>query len=267
MINLIKIIPELEPDLKKYKVHIATGKKGNNPLIAFFNNKFKEWQEWQSKRNFEREYILSLIYYEPNLWLFAGIYRSISCQYKINHYDYDTELLNIAQEYIGRLIVRFDREFRASYLKLENHYDRIYLSEILKERIMVMKFQGYENVKISFEELKSIINSNEITWKTALENIKGVYLICDRLNGKKYVGSAYGEDAFWSRWAQYASNGHGGNIDLKQILSEKEADYAKNFQFSILEIRAKTTSDDEIIKRESYWKDILMTRQFGYNQN
>jgi hypothetical protein len=267
MISLSKIIPELEPELKHYKVHFATGTKNNNPLIAFFNNNFKEWQEWQTKRNFERDYILSFIYYEPNQWLFAGIYKSISCQYKTDHYDYDTELLDIGKEYIGRLIVTYKKEFRASYLILEKHYKNFFVSEILKERIAVMKFQGYENVNIGFDYLKSIISNNEITWKTALGNIKGVYLICDRQSGKKYVGSAYGEDAFWSRWAQYASSGHGWNKELVQLLKDKGENYARNFQFSILEIRAKTTSDDEIKKREQYWKDVLMTRQFGYNQN
>ncbi len=267
MISISKIIPELEPELKKYKVHFATGKKDNNPLIAFFNNDFQKWQEWQSKRNFERDYILSFIYYEPNLWLFAGIYKSKTSTWLKDHFDYDTELLTIGEEYIGRLIVKFEKEFRASYLKLENHFDKIFVSEILKERIAVMKFQGFENVNIDFDYLKTIIFNNEITWKTALENIKGVYLICDRQNGKKYVGSAYGEDAFWSRWTQYALNGHGGNMELKQLLKEKGENYARNFQFSILEIRARTTSDDEIIKREKYWKDILMTREFGYNHN
>jgi hypothetical protein len=267
MINFIKIIPEIESELKKYKVHFATGTKDNNPLIAFFNHKFKEWQEWQTKKNFERDYILSFIYYEPNRWLFAGIYKSISCEYKIDHYDYDTELQELANEYIGRLIITYKKEFRASYLILEKHYSNFYVSEILKERIALMKFQGYENVNIGFDYLQLIISNNEVTWRTALENIKGVYLICDTVNGKKYVGSAYGEYAFWSRWAQYANNGHGENVELTKVLEENGYSYAKNFRFSILEIRARTTSDEEIFKREKYWKDILMTREFGYNQN
>ena len=267
MINLITIIPELKPEIKKYKVHFATGKKENNPLIAFFNNEFKYWQEWQTQKNFEREYILSFIYYENNRWLFAGLYRSSSCTYDKDHYQYQTELLDAGRELIGRLIITFKKEFRASYLKLENHYEKFIISEILKERIAVMKFPGYENVNIGFDYLQSIIFNNEITWRTALENIKGIYLICDKQNGKKYIGSAYGEFAFWSRWALYASNGHGGNIELKQLLIEKGENYAKNFHFSILEVRTKTTSDEEIIQREKYWKDVLMTRVFGYNKN
>jgi len=265
--NFIKLFPGIEPELRKYKVHFATGTKENNPLFAYFNNKFKEWQEWQNQKNFERESILSFIYYAPNQWLFAGFYKRLSCEFVIDHYQYKTELLEIGNELIGRLIIHYKKEFRASYLRLEKYYKEFNISEIQRDKIAVMKFQGFDNVNIGFEYLQSIINNNELTWKTALENVKGVYLISDRKNGRKYIGSAYGENAFWSRWSEYAKNGHGGNSELRKLLQEKGSDYAKNFQFSILEIRTKTTSDDEIIGREKYWKDVLMTREFGYNQN
>lgn len=267
MLRLIDLIPELDSQARKYKVHFATGTKYNNPLNAFFNNKFQDWQEWQSKRNFEREFILSFIYYEPNLWLFAGIFKSVSSDWVDDHYIYTTEQMDMAEEFIGRLVVRFEKDFRASYLKLENHYERFLVSEILRERIAVMQFLGYENVNIKFEDLKSVFYSNEVTWKTALENAKGIYLITDIKNGKHYVGSAYGEEALWTRWMQYANTGHGGNAELRQLLKVKGDDYVKYFRFSILEIRDKTTNTDEIIRRENHWKEILLTREFGYNQN
>lgn len=267
MLDFLQIFPEISPDLNKYKVHLATGRKDDHPMNAFFRDEFKEWQEHQTQRNFEREYILSLIYYAPDQWLFAGIFRSISCQYLESHYQYETELLTVGNDLIGRLIIGFKKEFRASYVFLEKHYENFQVSEILKERVAVEKFMGYENVKIEFDHLKTIISNNETTWNTALGNVKGVYLITDKSNGKQYVGSAYGEYAFWSRWEQYISNGHGGNVELKQLLDEKGTAYAKNFQFSILEVRAFISSDEEIIARENHWKEVLMVREFGYNKN
>jgi len=267
LIDFIQIIPEIEPDLRKYKVHLATGRKDDSPLNAFFGNEFKEWQEHQNQKNFERDYILSFIYYAPNQWLFAGIFKSISCNYEVDHYRYKTELLDIGADLAGRLIIFFQKEFRASYLRLEKHYEKFEISEILKERIAIQKFPGFENVNIKFDYLRTIFSKGETTWKTALENVKGIYLICDLKNGKKYVGSAYGEDAFWSRWEQYIQSGHGGNIELKQLLKDRGDDYSKNFQFSILEVRASTTSDDEIIGRENHWKEVMLSREFGYNKN
>ena len=59
-------------------------------------------------------------------------------------------------------------------------------------------FPGYDKVNISWNELTRVIEKQ--TWKTALENQKGVYLITDVKSGKRYVGSAYGQDMILGRW-------------------------------------------------------------------
>jgi hypothetical protein len=241
----------------------------NNPLHAFFRGEFKQWQEWQSKKNFERPYILSLIYHQSSDWLYAGIYKSKSSVYyeNDNHYEYDTELTDFRKDLIGRLVITFDKNFRASYLLLENHHHELFVSEIMKEPLSILPFPGYENVNLDYSTLKTIIKNEDPSWKTALKSIKGVYLITDKSNGKLYVGSVYGKEAFWTRWSQYIQSGHGNNIDLKQLLFENGEAHLENLNFSILEIRSSITDDLEIQQRESYWKKVLLTRQFGYNKN
>ncbi len=120
-------------------------------------------------------------------------------------------------------------------------------------------------MKISFSDLKYIIENEEKSWKSALLNIQGVYLISDNSNGKLYVGAAYGEKAFWKRWGEYISNGTGGNVKLGELLEEKGFNHTANFTFSILEVHSKLTNKDFIIQREQYRKDVLHTRIFGYN--
>jgi len=71
----------------------------------------------------------------------------------------------------------------------------------------------------------------------------------------------------WTRWKEYSNNGHGGNTLLKALIDKNGIDYANNFQFSILETRSMNAESDEVIKRESFWKDILLSREFGYNKN
>jgi len=127
------IFPEIKK-LTEYKVHLATGLKDNDPLIAFLQDNFKEWQERQSKRNFERKYIVSLISYDTNEWLFAGIYKSIDSEFVNDIYEYETELLDIQSDLIGRLIIRYEKKYRQSYPYLENIIDDLYLSQILKEK-------------------------------------------------------------------------------------------------------------------------------------
>jgi hypothetical protein len=270
MLRLTDLIPELQNEWSKYKVHMATSPKpDNNPLHAFFRGEFKQWQEWQNKKNFERPYILSLIYYQSNDWLYAGIYKSRSSLYYANdeHYEYDTELTDIRKDLIGRLVINFNKSFRASYLLLENYHHEFYVSEIMRERLSIQPFPGYENVNLDYNTLKTIIRNEDISWKTALRNIKGIYLITDTSNGKLYVGSVYGKEAFWTRWSDYVNSGHGNNIELKELLLENGETHVENFNFSILEIRSAITDDLEIQQRETHWKKVLLTRQFGYNKN
>jgi hypothetical protein len=183
MLKLIDLIPELQNEASKYKVHMAISPKpSNNPMHAFFRGQFKQWQEWQTKKNFERPYILSLIYLKANDWLYAGIYKSKASIYyeSDNHYEYDTDLTDIKADLIGRLVVSFNKNFRASYLLLENYYNELNVSEIMREVLSIEPFPGYENVRVDYSALKTIVKNEDVSWKTALSNIKGIYLITDR---------------------------------------------------------------------------------------
>ena len=106
-------------------------------------------------------------------------------------------------------------------------------------------------------------------WKAALEHVKGVYLISDKAAGRRYVGSAYGQFGIWSRWENYVVTGHGGNSELMTTHSDLTMDYVrKNFQFALLEHRSVATPDDVVIKRETFWKKVLLTRgDYGLNRN
>lgn len=267
--NITEIVPFLKENADKIKVHCAIGRiNKHEPLFNFSSNKFKEWQEEQNKRNFEREYILSLIYMKKSEWLFAGVFSRKDVKELPNgKIQYITELLNVSKELIGRLVVSFDKEFRASYLLLENYLQDMVVCEILRNPYKIDPFPGFDSVRIGFDFLKEVYAENEKTWMSALSNVKGVYLIADTKTGKLYVGSAYGEEAFWQRWKKYIETGHGGNVKLKDLIQENGFEYVSNFGFSILEIRNMATDDDVIIKRESYWKDCLLSRRFGYNDN
>lgn len=86
MLKLTKILPFNRDDYVNYKIHFAIGPHRNNkkePLNELVNNRFKEWQENQGRRNFERKYIFSLIYYNKNEFVFGGIYETCSLNLRL----------------------------------------------------------------------------------------------------------------------------------------------------------------------------------------
>ena len=281
MINLHELLDINEECFCDYKLHFATGLNDKKePYNAFLIDEFKEWQECQTNKNFGRKYILSLIYYDRDIWMFGGIYKILPIQpVQIERengwkgWKYYTELTNKAVDYIGRAFFRFKKEFRASYPVLEldpkngEPIANMPLSYILDKRVALTDFLGFDQVNIDYKVLKHIVSDNIISWKSALSNVKGIYLIVDTLSGKQYVGSAYGDECIWQRWSNYAKDGHGGNVELKELLKVNGEDYKYNFKYSILEVCNMNLGNEYIIERETHWKEVLLTRRFGLNKN
>ena len=182
-------------------------------------------------------------------------------------YKYDTKEIKGLDPLTGRAIIQFEKKFRNSYLRGEKYVDMIYIREIREQRMTIGNFPGYNRVLLTHQILQTIVRENNPSWKSSLSNVAGVYLVIDNLTGKLYVGSAYGGEGIWQRWCSYASNGHGGNKELRQILKLKGNKYCEHFQYSILEVFDLNTSEDYAFSREVHWKNVLLTRKFGYNKN
>lgn len=270
MLKLFDLIRLAGVSLDNYKIHCATGAK-NPPLDAFFDGGWKEWQEHQNKKNFECREIVSLIHLGRTRWLFAGVYHVLGGREgdkrNPNGYTYTTREVPGLDHLTGRAIVDFDKPFRASYLKGPKYMDAIYVVAIRDQRMTVGDFPGFKAVLLSLPRLRTIVREQNPTWQTALSNVGGVYVITDNATGKHYVGSAYGGVGLWNRWADYAKNKHGGNKELQHLIARGGEGYAENFQFSILEVCDRDASDDFIISRETHWKSVLRTREFGLNAN
>ena len=254
---------------KDFKIHFARFNKIEEPLDVFLRsqNEIQKWNEYKNKKKRFHKYIFTLVkfYHEKDTWLFAGIYKVLSNDGE----KHKVQLLTFGEEYIGRLKIFYDYKDVLAEPKLIKHFDGFEVKEILKERFVGREFAGYENVHLSFTELENIYAKEISSWKTSLQNIKGIYLITDKKNGKKYVGSAYEEkEGIWSRWNTYRKTGHGNNKQLIKILKKNSLNYAeKNFNFSLIEYYPLKVDNNFVIERETYWKEVLLTRQFGYNEN
>lgn len=271
-LQVSSLLPISNP--KDYKVHLACWNGENQPLDAFVRDR-EEWDSWNTWRSgkdeFNRTYILSLIdfYPEPGVWLFGGIYKVLSRAQANQSHSYKVEGVSGHDELVGRLKIRFTRPGRIRSIKLENYFEQMIVSELLKDPYTGERFPGYESINHDFGALEVIFRTHRPDWKAALENVEGVYLIADKSNGKKYVGCAYGDAGVWARWSCYIGTEHGWNDELTTLIAREGLDYARrNFRISLLEYRSAKTDDRVIIEREGYWKEALLSRgQCGYNKN
>ena len=274
MFDFLKVMaPNFNP--MDAKLHLATHDRAEEPLDIYLAGNFNDWQPWQNAKNFKRKFVISLIDipHQKNKWLFAGVYRSSgsvrkwSEKYEKQYDWYELTEEQAYQEMNGRLVVTFSRPGRQPYLDAEKWSDKIVLSEIYPERQSVGEFPGFKAVNLTKTQLNLIVQKSPESWRTALSSVAGVYLISDTTTGRFYVGRAYGEGGIWHRWAEYANNGHGGNVELRKLLADEGSQYADNFRYSILEISDLHDSQENIRQRESHWKDILMSRTYGLNAN
>ena len=262
-------------NISDYKVHFGRWNGEYEPLDEWVSDrcKWKGWQEYRPKSDmFNRPYIFSLMnfYHEPDAWLFGGIFR-VSARHRDR---YEVELMEIHETFIGRLKVRPRTSLgspwrgRATRVNFENHYDILEVLEVLREPYSGQPFPGYESIDLPFSQLEALVRNNRTDWKTALENVHGVYLITDTRTGKRYVGSAYGEQGIWSRWVEYATSGHGWDTELRKLVEPDLGYPRKNFRFTLLEYRAARTPEKIILERETFWKKVLLAQgKYGLNLN
>jgi hypothetical protein len=274
MIKLIDVLGVKPRDFKQYKIHFASGvpdpREAYNALIM---DAFEDYQNYQTRKNFNRPYIIALASCSKNKWAFAGVYKNCTSPEKISakHWQYALRKLPIQTDLLKLMYVYYEKRFRQSYTNLELHpklgepLSEMKVIELRQTPSAIGDFKGFSNTIISFLDLQTIVDDNIPSWRDALSKVSCIYLITDMKTGKHYIGKADGSENLWQRWTTYAITGHGGNEELKTLLKDKGESYKYNFQFSILEICDFRSIVDE---RERYWKTALQSNfPFGYNKN
>ena len=285
MIELNKFIKV--PNLNKTKIKFNMN-AGNVEIKAWdllFKEDETEWEQinaWKTKHpnnNLNHaDYLLAFAQYYPygpEYFIFGGLYKIKKIEPEVfDEVGYELTLMDDYKEYRKRLIVKLKKTIgRDLYNRLYKNIQDTLEPEVyeIAPNTKLGHFPGYQNVTLSHPQMQQIISRNEPSWKQALMNVKGVYVITDLSNGKLYIGSASGNtDGIWQRWSDYANieNLTGGNKLLNEIKLDKGKDYiVNNFQYSILEIFDTKTKADTIINRENYWKNVFCTRKYGMNYN
>lgn len=256
----------------RVKFNISNGY--DDPLDLYKTNPDEvnvTWFLWHDDRRYFNvgQTAICLLKLRGDQWLLTTIKKITRLLDVTDGVGYDADEVKEYEQYFGRLVVEYHNPCRTMGRKYENVMDELEVVQILNEQYTGNEFPGYENVRLSYPLLKNIVDRQLPGWVDALRNQKAVYLITDTKTGKMYVGSATSQTGMLlQRWSSYAADGHGGNIELRELVKQHGLDYVKeNFQYSILENYNARMDDGYILKRESWWKETLCTRTHGYNKN
>ncbi len=257
----------------KVKFNIYNGYDDPRELFADENRREElntQWLFWRHERGHLKvgNIAVCLARIGGDSWLLTTIKKVTRELGVYDGINYEGEELSEYKKYYGRLVVRFHKSDRSTFRIYGGIHHEMTVEQLLPDVYSGEEFPGYDNVCVSYKQLSSVL-AGKRDWIAALENQKAVYLITDKAEGKFYVGSATADNGMLlTRWKNYVDNGHGGNKELKRIVAEKGFGYIKeNFQYTILENYNARIDDEFILSRERYWKKVLRTRDFGYNDN
>lgn len=263
----------------KVKFNMNAGNKNLPALDLLLNDDYRwiemnSWKTKQANNNYAAaEYVLTFAQYYPfgsNYYMFGGLYKIEKIlPEKFDEVGYNLVPQNEFKEYIKRLIIKLEKPLsREIYNKPFENVQRDLNPEIyeITPSARLADFTGYNNVLLTHNDLQIISKYEAPEWKTALENVKGIYTITDITNGKIYIGSATGENGIWQRWISYANGLTGENKTFTELVKSKGEEYIRNnFTYAILEIFDKKTKDSYIIQREEFWKKVFQTVKYGMN--
>jgi hypothetical protein len=189
------------------------------------------YQSFQWKPVFDNlDYVISFVGLDGTQAKLIGVYKVLGrrpgisgvlppgCSYnewKENPYFYELERQIAFEALEHRVVIEWGR----GALAWHQHTTNKTVSQILPKGHQLRVFTDYLDFTLTHIELRSLFEHQEANseWKARLSAVAGVYLILATTTGQQYVGSAYGTDGIWGRWASYAADGHGGNKLLRDL--------------------------------------------------
>lgn len=169
---------------------------------------------------------------------------------------YETRLLPLLSPYSGRLYVDWGggASGKRAWSQRADVQDKL-VTELHLDAAE-RPFPGLMEIALPL----SLVAEAPPSWIQRLAEARGIYLLTCPRTGELYVGSATAAGGFWSRWAEYAADGHGGNVALK---GREPTDWI----VSILQVAGSAHTGDDVLSMEQVWKRKLQSRQLGLNRN
>jgi hypothetical protein len=185
-----------------------------------------------------------------------------------NGYEFHIATISNANLDFESLEHRVVIEWGRGALAWHQHTTNKPVVQILPTGQLLRVFTDYLDFTLTHSELRYLFQHEDANseWRARLSAVAGIYLILATTTGRQYVGSAYGVDGIWGRWATYAANRHGGNTLLRALVESDHA-YPNAFTYSILQILPKTVTLAETLQWERRYKAKLGSMATGLNAN
>lgn len=272
---LINDLLQISPDIaNQVKIKFNQTDGHDDPLDLYLRDPEvinTGWLFWRAKQRYFSVGQIAICFLKLSwdTWLLTTIKRVTKDLNILDGINYEGEELEEYRKFFGRVIIKYHKQVQTQGMYYNTVCNQLEVLQVLPAIYDGEEFPGYDNVRLSYQQLASILERRKQSWIAALENQKAVYLITDKSNGMLYVGSATSDTGMLlQRWSNYVSNGHGGNKELIAVVNKYGFDHVKqNFQYSILENYNAKIDDHVVLKRESWWKETLQSRKFGYNSN
>ena len=184
-----------------------------------------------------------------SLWNTYGAYEEIEDGKTTSLLWFDLELTDHMADYRGRLRIKA-KKLTQTYARLAETFKGEIVA-VEREDALVAHAPDWNEFIVTAKQVKSLPHS----WANRLREWRGVYLIVDTRDGNRYVGCAYGQDEnLLGRWRAHVAREKGVTVEL----GKRDP---SSFQFSILELVAKSAGKDVVLPLEQTWMIRLGTRR------
>lgn len=259
----------------------------NGKNLSYYRDRFFAYgidaiideNKYQTRDNFKcAETIISLVPVDRDeRYVFGGAFSVLS-RSRLNRDGHNLTVIenelsgNPINQYIGRLVFRWDSPVRNRYLTLANNGNSFRLVELREKPYGAqdIAFPGFYSFHLDRHEFDSRIGgAMGASWEEALSSVSGVYVITDTETGQSYVGSAYSESGLpnrgiWGRWKGYLEGGDNGNVLLKDHIKKHGAEH---LVYSVLHVMDIGARKEDVIRMETFYKEAFGTRVHGLNKN
>lgn len=248
------------------------GATGISPLQAWREDRprFEAYQATQPSRDrafFDVPYWASFVAYPDRDTMFVGMYRLESGAWLVDAFTcpltgrsvpanqvdrWSATALPNFSEFEGKLFIAWGAGTRSWGQRAERQNKPIVE---LRREAKEEPYPGHTSFIAQLSQIEALPHS----WAAVLQAARGIYLLTCPRTKEQYVGAAFSDGGFMSRWMQHL--GRGG--DAIAFRARQPEDY----RVSILEVAGSLATDSDIVAMEIRWKDKLQSREMGLNRN